>query len=89
MIKVDRHKRGLSISIKSEGVIDLIEELSAVIEAVKNKFHEEGLPDEVSDRLITFAGQMAYADNEEDILRETKELSSWLDEDIKGRENGF
>ena len=92
MIKAERKNKGTSVSIEIAnpnrdevlGLLILMEELSAVIQAVRERISEYVGEDD-ADILITTSGKLAYADSEEEIeaiMEETcKALEATHDDD--------
>lgn len=84
MIRTDRKCGGTSVKFMSNGSpVDDLEELTAVIKTFRRVWYDV-FDKEVADRLIATAGQIAYADSEDDCDSIIKELYDSLNEYEKG-----
>ena len=78
MISANREGEGTKVIIKSTGIPEEIEELTAIIRGVRHQFTEM-CGEEFADAAITFSGKVAYTEDDDEIEELTKEFSEWLD----------
>lgn len=82
MIQAYDKGNGVQIIINTDGIVETIEELVAIIRGVKH--HLTDLTEEdFADTAIAYAGKMAYAETDEDRHKHTDEFCKWLEGEDK------
>lgn len=83
MIKTDVRNGDVAFTVQG-GTVDLIDELIVIIKGI-HRFWSDEVGEEFSRRSIALAGQMAFAESDEDREAICKEYEEWLEEDAKKR----
>lgn len=81
MILAEKKTLGTSVKIGSADIVDVMDELQAILIAVRNVFTKE-VGEEMADQLIAVCGQLAFTDDHEEKVNILKELSEELEKSI-------
>lgn len=81
MINAIDQGNGVSVTV-SGGVIDLMEEFTAVIQSIRSVISKD-TDEEVADMLITACGQIAYTDDESERKAILNNVAEMMDEKTK------
>ncbi len=82
MIKVEKKRIGVSVNISGD-IIDTIDELQAVLIAVRNAFEDAFDDENIANELIALCGQLAFTEDASVKAEILKEFSDKLEKQIK------
>lgn len=83
MIKAEEKFGGVKVAINcNDGLVDLMEETTAIIKAVYSKL-EEMTDKQFADRMLVYIGQMAVAENDKERMKVTEDICNWLDHETE------
>ena len=83
MIQAYNKGDGVQVLINSDGIIDMLEQLTAIIRGVRHHLTDNASK-EFADYAIAYAGKMAYAETDEERHQHTDEFCKWMDENGMG-----
>lgn len=78
MIQAINGKHGVHVLIDNGGVLEFVEELTAIIRGCREHLAKE-YGDEFADHVIEYSGRMAYAANDKEKEKASKEFVEWLE----------
>lgn len=82
MIKVEKKRIGVSVNISGD-IIDTIEELQAVLIAVRNALADAFDDENIANELIVLCGQLAFTEDVSVKAEILKEFNEKLEKQIK------